>query len=501
VGFLTVLCFSSQDGFAWSINQHILTEDFTDSSHWDASGSTGFWNMVDHAIQAGRVTGGVASQKLSLGDGSDGILDTSNGYTFDTDAHPNGFNFILLRINGGAVQVQGSFPLVIRSLSSVTITPLLSVKGAIGQSGIVNGSISVISLGGTAIAGKCSGGAGGNASGGSGESGLTYEGLNDYAPGSLPAGGSGVTAGTDAGTALDVALSDQWETNPSHFRCGAGGSGGGGQINGGNHTTGGAGGAGGGSIRISAAGPISVGQVSAEGADGGLGANNSGTCSGGGGGGNGGIIWLQSLQTVTSTSLSAVAGRSASCAGYFSVNFDGFSRTDSKTASDRGAFSTGSVAPLQTYEVLSKPYDLETQNAGFLKQPTILTTLNGGTIKVQYEGSSNSNGSEFSSSTEDITTLSDKKYRYIRFRIIITTGSSTGISPELNSISIPFEELDVRLKGGCGSLQVTGSSPFNHQGMKLEAMWILCFIFIFIIQKQNKGQKNTLLRSSRSKYS
>src|SRR5689334_833764 len=141
------------------IQNGILTENFTDSSHWDAANSTGLWNIVANAAQAGRVANATTSDPINFGDGSDGTLSSSTGYTFNTDTHPNGFNFISVNITGGTIQVKGSHPLVIRSLSNMTISPTLSVRGGDGQNGVANGSTAA-PAGGIAVASLCSGGNG-----------------------------------------------------------------------------------------------------------------------------------------------------------------------------------------------------------------------------------------------------------------------------------------------------------------------------------------------------
>lgn len=452
---ILISIFSPQISRAWTISGGRLTEDFTDSSHWDAANSTGLWNIVSHAAEAGRVSAASASQSISFGDGSDGVLSTSSGYTFNTDQHPNGYHFISIDISGGTIQVQGSNPLVIHSLSTIRIVPSLSVRGGNGTPGTGNGSSTQGPTGGTATAGLCSGGAGGNTTPTAGGAGLTYTGAVDLAGG---ASASGATSATPPGGAIDGPdIPQNFGTVANAVRCGAGGAGGGGHLNGANHSTGGAGGGGGGTVHITAVGSISYTSIDASGGNGGAGGND-GFCGGSGAGGNGGAVWVQSLQTVSGNTPTVTAGAIATaCALSSGGSFSGSERVDTATSSDAGAYSTGNVAANQTYTVISQAYDLGTQNAAFFSQPTLATTLNGGTISVSYSGSSNAQN--YSSATSDITTLSNQNIRYIKIRISIATASSAGSTPQLNSIQIPFEELNIKISGGCGSLQDKDSDP------------------------------------------
>jgi hypothetical protein len=439
---------------AWNISNGILTEDFTDVTRWNSTASTGLWNMVTHAAQAGRVTGGLATQPLSFGDGSDGIVNSSTGYNFNTDSHPNGYNFVSLNISAGIIQVAGSAPLVIRSLSTINIVPTLSVKGLDGSSGSTSSTTGL--LGGSSIASLCAGGKGGNTANtpaGDGGYGLTYNGTTD----SMTPPGAGFSGAANNATAasgpLDgPQLTNLWEVSPN-FRCGAGGAGGGGHINGGNHATGGAGGAGGGTMRLLAVGTINYGILDATGGSGGAGATD-GFCSSSGAGGNGGAIWLQTLQTANGKLLTENAGANPNnpCSIAAGGGFSGYDRTDMESSSTAGAsFTTQYVAPSQTYVVQSLGYDLGTHNANFSVAPTVQTTLNGGSIQLSYSGSID--GLTYTSSTADITTLSNRGFRYIKFGMIIQTAPTTGQSPQLNSISIPYSELEFHLTSGCGTIQ------------------------------------------------
>jgi hypothetical protein len=179
------------------------------------------------------------------------------------------------------------------------------------------------------------------------------------------------------------------------------------------------------------------------------------------------------------------------CSGASGAGFPGVVRQDSATTSDPSSFPTAQVAVGQTYQLQSTPYDLGTQNAGFFSAPTINTNLNGGIIDVTYAGSVD--GVSFSELTSDITTLSNQKYRYLKFKITIQTAATAGLTPQVTSVAIPFAELDIRLVGGCGSL--------THQKNRIDplhgALSLLGWIFIFwMMDRINRpGEKMTTEQS------
>src|SRR4051794_38522021 len=78
-----------------------LTEDFTSSGHADFTATTGLWNTVDRVAQAAVVASTAPVTTVDFGNGSDGALNSSTGYTFDTGTHPNGYNFTSVSISAG----------------------------------------------------------------------------------------------------------------------------------------------------------------------------------------------------------------------------------------------------------------------------------------------------------------------------------------------------------------------------------------------------------------
>ncbi len=444
-----------------------ITEDFTSTTQWDSASSTGLWNGSTHEARAAVFINGDPTRPVSFGDGRDGVVNTGAGYHFDTDAHPL-YQFQSLTISGGSISVTGKNPLIIQSLGAVTIASPISVRGGNGQNGST-GSLTTSPTGGTGVAGGGWGGAGGNVTAGPtahvGTDGLKPDGVTDD---TSATGGAIQSNGTNSS---DQLLSTDFDTGPLI----AGGGGGGGSTIVGTSATGGGGGAGGGVLKISALGAISVAAVDANGGDAG---QNAGTCSGYGSPGNGGGVWLQSLSSVsTSTEPLVFAGTvtSTGC-GVAVTPQDGTERADTPAGvtpsgwvSSPLIMDSSPAVPTQTYTIQSKGYDLHTLNALFSGPAVITQTLNGGTIDVTYSGSSD--GTTYSAETTDLTTLSNQGYRYVRFKISITTAGSAGASPVVTRVSLPYTEkgvadLDLSLGFGCGSLAMIsrGGGSSGPQG-------------------------------------
>jgi len=465
--FVLVICVLAVRTHAYSISGGQLVEDFTSLDGADLTNTTGLWNTVTSKAEAGRVAdaGGGTHRPISFGDGSDGILDTSGGYSFDTDAKPNGYNFKRVNITGGTITVTGSNPLIIRSLTTVNITPTIQVNGTAGSDGVANGS-STAPSGGTAVTCPAVGGAGGTASAGAvgnGADGVIYTGATDAS------GGLGQVNGTngDDGGATSALPGANFD-NATAFICGGGGGGGGGHRNtvGFQYATGGAGGAGGGTVRITAVGSLTVGTIEAEGGNGGNGITSDGAnCSGAGAGGHGGAVWLQTLAdiplAIPAPSVTNGTGGTSACGGAASDGTVGKIRLDSSPGnrpahSNVADYDTDDVFPSRSYVIQSAAYDLGTLNANFKTAPTVTQTLNSGTISLSYAGSVD--GSVFSDYESDITKLSGKNYRYLKFKINITTAAIAGASPEVSRIVIDFADsglakVDLKLTAGCGTIQ------------------------------------------------
>jgi len=487
-----------------TITAGLVTETFADATHYDYASSTGTWNIVSLAAQARRVANTDAARPLDFGDGSDGELVQSSGsFTFDTDSHPNGYNFTSVNVTGGTLTVTGSNPLKIKCLSTFSISNSveLSVKGTNGASGAINPTTAG-GAGGTSLTcgGNSRGGNGGaadSANGYASTDGTNYDGTVSAASVAGNSGGASATVGNAA--TGSPAGPGNFETG-SNFVCGGGGGGGGGhQTNAGAWSTGGGGGAGGGLARIVAIGNVSFFSINAAGGNGGGAINDGTACGGHGSGGNGGAVWVQTLGTITATTppndiatYSSLGGSGGGCAGTGNAGFEPVARGDSSAGAGLtwsvAGYTTANVVVSDTSVVVSKGYDLGTADAGFFVAPTATTTLNGGTIDLAYSGSSNN--SSWSDWVTDITQLSDRGFRYVRFKATITPGTTT--SPALTGLTIPFVELHVRLNGGCGSLlDISGNdrggtdgSGGNLIGAATYSLWIILFLMIRLYTKR-----------------
>lgn len=488
-----------------------FTEDFSSAENWDSGSSTGLWNAEDGFAQAAAFANGDSTRPIDFGDGSLGVLNSTNGYTFDTDAYPNGFNFESVSITAGTITVTGSNPLIIRSLGPITLTPAIDVRGGAGDDGVQSGSGGTGPAGGTPIANGGAAGKGGDSVSGAaslmdGAYGVDPDGnQNTFAPGTGQnvqdsAAGAANFADLRPGADFDVA---------GAFKGGSGGNGGGGHFAAGDtmHATGGAGGAGGGAVRLVAVGDINIQTILADGGIGGAAADtvNAGAntgCASAGGGGVGGAVWIQTLGTLTTGANPTFAGgaggaASTNCGGG-PAGVGGRGRADVAGGAIPVWAGTGfdtTLAPVsQTYTVVSRAYDLKVANASFsgLSAPAV----GPGTSSATVEFAGSRDGVTFGSYTSDITALSDQNYRYIRFRVTLVTDSVSGPSPTVSQITFNYEELglnidavDLGLAMGCGSLQkvggkffkgpqASGPAKFTH-GAGAVFFWLLVFTLIW----------------------
>lgn len=426
------------DSSAATISSGTFTEDFSDALHYDATASTGTWNVGTQQLQARRVASADPLRPLDFGDGSLGSVTSANGYTFDTNAYPNGYNFVHLTISGGTITVTGSNPLIIRALGNVSITPTINVSGSAGQNGAAG--TSPTPAGGTSVACRGTGGVGG-VSGGVGGNGVNGDGTVDAGTGG--AGNSGATPGGGAifPPSFGPGAAATFDDAAPGFGCAGGGGGGGGHST--SSFTGGAGGGGGGAVRILAAGSLSVGTLSANGGAGGAGVGGAANDSAGGGaGGGGGAIWLQTLAaSISSVALNVAAGGGGAApdSNSGSAASAGVTRQDFAAGGTR---PTGNVVP-GTYYVTSKAYDFGTGNLAILAAPTLTETIPAES-DVQFAGSAD--GSSYSAWVADPTTLSDRGYRYLKFRAILSPTTAT--TPAITQIRLSYAELGVQLRGG-----------------------------------------------------
>ncbi len=484
-----------------ALNAHALSfdEDFSDPARLQSSGTTGLWNTYAGVAQAAAVANGSTARPISFGDGSDGAIDSSTGYTFDTGTTTQRiYQFRSLIIRAGTVTVTGRFPLLIRSLGALTIVPPIDVSGATGTDGTSALQATPLSggAGGTSRAAVSTGGAGGiaqdtTATDRAGINGVLADG-SVYA---VPARAQGnVIAGAVAADGQSSPYGPDLDFDTAaNFIAGAGGQGGGAYLDalGGTNRAGGAGGGGGGGvIHLTALGPITLGSapagatlLSLGGAGGRANAAPNAQCSGSGGGGAGGAVWVQSLDSVTTTTDPLVTGGASGggiggCpASTNPAGLDGVLRGDQ--AAGGTAWSTGdscgaglagcttaNAAPNQTYVLYTRALDLGVFNFRATSTVTLDQTLNGGAISVAYSGSRT--GEEFSAFTPDLASVSAQGYRYLQLRVTIQTSGAAAPSPLLSRVRFEYEEagpsaLDFTLGLGCGSTALrsdrhTGSS-------------------------------------------
>jgi len=459
---------------AGSAQAGTIVEDFTTLNYADLQNSTAVWNIIDHSARSAAFANGAvdATRPISFGDGSDGVVNSSTGFNFNTDSHPAGYNFQSLTISGGVINVSGSHPLIVRSLSTITIGSAVSATGLDGDPGNISGAAIIGKAAKTCSAKGGDGGSAVVAAGSNGAFGIQSDGTSD-ATSSPGLGETGVVynPSVEAGGSVTGPASNDFETTPAaSFIGGTSGPGGGGFSDGTtNFASGGSGGAGGGVLKIVSVGDLTLGATLAKGGNGGNGVTiNAAPCSGNGSGGNGGVIFLQTLGTLVTAPDPDVSGGNSgvsSCSPASIQGLAGFDRGDTSSTSVRPAWATGAgsfdtdiVPPTLQSFVQSKAYDLGTLNVGFSTAPTltIVAPAPGSAVAATYAASVD--GNTFSAFTSDITTLSNLGYRFLKFRVTFTNPTAAGVAPKITKVSIPYSEmglakLDIKLSPGCATIQ------------------------------------------------
>ena len=478
-----------------------LVEDFSSLNHADLSNSSGVWDIINHQARAQAFADSDATRPIRFGDGSDGAVNTGSGYIFDTDSHPLGYQFQSLSITGGAVTIRGSHPLVIRSLSTITITPPLQANGGNGGDGLSTGAVP---SGGLAVTCEANGGRGGSASAStalSGEAARLSDGSADASPPGTGQVGGSYTASSgivDAVESSSFPAGTDFDSNPNaDFLCGASGAGGGGYtVNSGSpvpFASGGGGGAGGGVMQLVAIGDIALGVLEAKGGNGGNGITvvpgGAGVqaCSGIGMGGFGGVVFLQTLGNLSAPIAPDVSGGimgSSGCNPGGSL-LAGFAREDLNSTAPRPAwatlgYSTDLVPANLQSMVQSGAYDLGVLNASFSAE----TVTSSGNVSMTYSGSAD--GESFSDFTTDLASLSNQGYRFLKFRATFTNPAGGGAAPELTKLNIPYTDsglasLDAKLYAGCGTLAMSGTKMHRKSSSRSDAAGMLFTGIAFLL--------------------
>lgn len=486
-------------------NAGVITENFNTTNQKDSS--TLVWNYQLGYLHPQLIVTGysdgvqpVASSTIvSVGDGSDGVFDSTTYANFGTvignqitiDAN----QFPVLKVSRFHLDSTKTLsvingPLIIHSLSTVLIDGTINCTGG-------NGSSAAGATGGGGGIGKCggrNGGAGGNSglNGFSGAAGSANPGAaggftNAADPGSGGGGGGGFrdhfgqpgdSAGANAGGNGGAQL-----TNVDHgffiLDGSAGGGGGSGSVTQG----GGGGGAGGGTVIIHAVDDVTISATGSILADGGNG--GSANMGGGGGAGAGGnvkvfttgaykndtIISVNPGSTgVPTNPTSGDGGQGSRGRTWIRANaFPGVgTETDGNTLAVEGnlGYVTGVV---QT--ATSKTYDTGSE---YVIYQTISATPTDPDVTVQVSGSSDNFASDDSGwiNASAISTLTKK--RYIKYRISINNSSAANPAT-VDEVSLNYTLQDTQenftfKSGGCGIVKTLPPQNLN---------WILSFMLLF----------------------
>lgn len=492
-----------------------LTENFSSADRWDRSQSTLVLNTalqrVHPSLRNKDWSSTNQTTNISVGDGRHGSFSPSrytsfgtlsnNVLTIDTTQYSELQVTEFILSAGTTLRPTGSNPLIIKSLTSISISGVIDCAGDDGG-GVVVGTTTLAS-GGTA---RCGGGAGANggtiavpaaATGTAGGSFVTG-GPGGTVAGVRGQGGSGgggyssnVLAGYQATGGQDgsggfLAIGSNYPDE--EFTVVGGGSGGGGG-GGGTGSVGAGGGAGGGAIYMYAvqditlvSTPSSTGEVRADGGDGGAVSGGAAATNGGGGGaGAGGSILMWSGNIVDFGGISgppylvtALEGSAAATNG-LSGGKGGRGRTwivDNDDAAPPG-YPNGSLddpiselgADVGRIEfstdsqiLVSQFIDLGTTKPTF-NSATLFSTLAGGaTATLEVRGSDDGSAGDATAwySSAQIAQLNGK--RFIQMRVTLDNNDPQSYS-YVTGITIDyelFEQKNFEMIGACGRVSGVG---------------------------------------------
>ena len=446
-------------------------------------------------VDGWQVSGGPAAQvtALSLGDGSDGVFDVSTYLNFNsglygndqvihinTDLHP-ALNFQSFNLaTGWTIRPSGSQPLVIRSLSTLTVAGTIDCSGGNGQG--LNSTNTTVSPGGVGV---CGGGSGGNgASVATIATAGVQSGSNTLGPG-LPGtaasdGGGGGGAYSQAPTSPTNGAAGTKGTNQQDdaFTVTGGGAGGGGGAVYNNlgdipHlSSGGGGGAGGGSIYLIAATDINIPASGVVNANGGTGGGLAATGKGGAGGAGGGgsiLIMANGILTLDGT-VSALPG----VAGVSDGGNGGTGGTGRTWLTDSTGVPSGSALEnpqnllinpgnidyaTGTFTATSSMIDTANSHPLFLSATSTNTTPGGSSVNLQLAASDSSFSASSANwiSAASVSTLSG--HRYLRYLLTLNSVSST-TPPTVSAVQITYTKTSrdqFDFKAGCGLVKPDNS--------------------------------------------
>lgn len=509
-----------------------VTETFTSRLHFDSDGGM-VWNSALGELHPPlMITGwddgvaGVDGPTLySVGDGRHGSFVASRYSIFDTDGVVSGgvievdtdtypdlqFTDFNLEV-GYTIRPIGSAPLVIRSLTNVVVDGVIDcsgedgldavasttslIAGGVGRCGGGSGGASVLpgvapgvsnqgTSGGTGVTGGAGGpirlATGGQGGGGGGAFIKAFAVMTDHPDpqaGDNSIGGAGGAAGLlnrDDGFVIDI--------------NGAGSGGGGGSAfddpgDVPNHSSGAGGGAGGGNIRIYVVGNIvvksnigAVGEIHADGGDGG---SVAGGLKGGagGGGGAGSILMFAGGDITLGASVTAQAGSGGTTAG--GAGGDGaWGRTwlVEKDGFASGAFIESPDSQLNvpgnaryetgvTYTVTSTAIDLGNTKPTVTSLPMTVANLGASTLVYDLAFNDTSDLSALNSFFLNSTYLSAEVQRYVRFRIQVdNTNATTPVRiQDLTFAYEGFVKKEFSFVTGCGKAKDVSSASLGGFG-------------------------------------
>lgn len=510
-----------------------VLETFTSQAHFDSTGGM-VWNIALGELHPPLMIfgwddgggGGAQNTIYSVGDARHGSFVSSRYALFDrdgviaggvieidTDIYPD-LQFSDFNLETGyTIRPTGSAPLVIRSLTDVIVDGVINCSGEDGQD--ATASIASLRTGGGSHCGGGEGGAsvlpgvapGVSNQGGSGGVGVTGGAggpIRLLATGGQGGGGGGAfikpyavvtdhinpqagdnSIGGAGGAAGSINRDDAFVIDID----GAGGGGGGGSAYDDpgdvpNHSSGGGGGAGGGNIRIYAAGNIilksnggAVGEIHA---DGGNGGSVAGGLKGGGGagGGAGSILIFAGGDITIGAPVTAQAGNGGTTAGGDGgVGAWGRTWVVEKNGFAGGAFiedpdsqlNVPGITAFETgvnYTVTSTGYDLGNTKPTLTALPMTVANLGGSTLVYDLAFADTNTLSSLGNFALSTTYLNTEVQRFARFRIQIdNTNSTTPVRiQDLTFTYDGFQQKDFAFTTGCGNAKSVAPASLGHFG-------------------------------------
>lgn len=515
-----------------------VVEDFSTTTHKDASSNGAVWNLAQGALHPLVVQDYIsdatdtADASMDVGDGSDGVFDQSTYskfseggvtpgqvITIDTSVHRNLKLISFNLASGWTIRGKGPYPLWIKVQGSFTNSGSINCNGEDSESAATSPAIA---NGGT---GHCGGGSGGKGgvlgtsatAGGDGSNGgvVGQVGLGGTAAALGTGGGGGgafndTTSATDGGGNVGSAGTSNNDYHILMFDTsngpgGGAGGGGGGYGSGGTTSRGAGGGAGGGVIRISSVGAFfNEGSILAKG---GTGGGTLGLNGGGGGGGGGGTIWIQSATSYTDngtmdSTLGAGGGGGGGRTGgdggegrmWFGQPLDG---TGSPNPNNLNAADAGEVHySVAAASVDTLPYDTGNTSPSYTSFVVSSNVTGASSITLLVAGSNDSfvNDTTGFVSSSNFSLLQGKRYFKYRIQFTYTVPGGQSYPPSIpltiTSITANFEgakQTDFLFSPACGYIGSTGEFLFL----------ISIFFFIWFFTSAHQRARIQSLRTKR----